>query len=643
MLKGFLLEEPVLKYPNPDRPYVLYTDASKYAWAGVLTQAYTHAVDGVEKEIHHPVTYVSGLFRGPQINWVTLVKEAYAIYMAARKLNYYISNSDTTIRSDHMPLRRFLLKNTKNATVYKWAMSIEDYQLKFEYIKGVKNTLADTMSCLVQLDPDVALPPEPDGQQFGKPLQGGGETATDNDYLVEQVVEGTKVEPKEGPMGDVVLPTWGLKDEYLQEAQSKDALCQRIFAQAAKNREKAIHPYYVEQGILMKYVSDNKQRFEVIVVPPQLASMLLKLAHDDLGHNGTARTYMILRRSYYWKGMKSFIATYVKQCDLCRQHNATATHYVKGAFEIPKAPMDFISMDLIGEFYPPSTRGNRYALTVICMLTGWVWCISIPDKTANAVLKAYLKNVHHIFGPSRKVLSDNGTEFKNDLFDRVAKELGVEHKVYSPPYHPQSNGRIEGFHLFLKACMAKHISPGLEWDEVCLIAMAAYNFLPNEHARESPFFLMFGRDPRIPLSEALRPRLRYLGNDDVILSLEALKNMYLMVTENLRRVRGTGRQQGPIKGPIMPNQLVTLKVHLRKTLAPRYEGNYRVVAVKGNQVELAREGTVLPTKWYHVSHVKPLLQVNEAISRLPAYDTFGCKGKLAIHPDNIPDTQAVQP
>ena len=233
---------------------MLYTDASKYTWAGVLMQAYTHAVDGVEKEIHHPVTYISGLFRGPQINWAALVKEAYAIYMATRKLHYYISNSDTTIRSDHMPLRWFLLKNTKNVTVNNWAVSIEDYQLKFEYIKGVKNTLADTMSHLVQLDPDVALPPEPDGQQFGKPLQGGGETATDNDYLVEQVVEGTKVDPKEGPMGDVGLPIWGLKDAYLKEAQSKDALCQRIFAQAAKNGEKAIHPYHVEQGILMKYV-----------------------------------------------------------------------------------------------------------------------------------------------------------------------------------------------------------------------------------------------------------------------------------------------------------------------------------------------------------------------------------------------------
>ena len=149
------------------------------------------------------------------------------------------------------------------------------------------------------------------------PCREGEETDTDNDYFVEQVVEGPKVEPKEGPMGDITLPTWDLKDAYLKEAQSKDALCQRIFAQAAKNGEKVIHPYYVEQGILMKYVSDNKQHFKVIVVPPQLASMLLKLAHDDLGHNGTARTYMILRRSYYWKGMKSFIATYVKRCDLC--------------------------------------------------------------------------------------------------------------------------------------------------------------------------------------------------------------------------------------------------------------------------------------------------------------------------------------
>ena len=78
-----------------------------------------------------------------------------------------------------------------------------------------------------------------------------------------------------------------------------------------------------------------------------------------------------------------------------------------------------------------------------------------------------------------------------NYFESVAKELGAEHKIYSPPYRPQSNGRIEGFHAFLKTCLAKHVSHSVEWDEVCTLATAAYNFLPNEHSRESPFFIMF--------------------------------------------------------------------------------------------------------------------------------------------------------
>ena len=90
MLKEYLLKEPILKYPKPDQPYILYTDASKYAWAGVLTQAYVYKEEGKEFSIHHPITYVSGLFKGPQLNWAALTKEAYAIYMVARKLDYYL-------------------------------------------------------------------------------------------------------------------------------------------------------------------------------------------------------------------------------------------------------------------------------------------------------------------------------------------------------------------------------------------------------------------------------------------------------------------------------------------------------------------------------------------------------------------------
>ena len=93
--------------------------------------------------------------------------------------------------------------------------------------------------------------------------------------------------------------------------------------------------------------------------------------------------------------------------------------------------------------------------------------------------------------------------------EEVRKELGVEYKVYSPLYRPQSNGRIESFYSFLKAYITKHINPQLVWDDVPL-ACAAYNFLPNEHPRESPFFLMYGRNPLLPLTKLLQPKVRYL-------------------------------------------------------------------------------------------------------------------------------------
>ena len=129
---------------------------------------------------------------------------------------------------------------------------------------------------------------------------------------------------------------------------------------------------------------------------------------------------------------------------------------------------------------------------------------------------------------------DNDTEFKNKLINEVCEQLGVEHKIYLPPYRPQSNGRIESFHYFLKTCISKQITPQIEWDDVVLLACVAYNFLPNEHSKESPFFLMFGRDMILPLNKLLQPQVSYLGNDENILSMQALKNIYEVVAQNLK-------------------------------------------------------------------------------------------------------------
>ena len=158
ILKRTLQESPILRYPDPEANYTLYTDASKYAYAGVLTQD----VNGTD----HPITYVSRLFRGSQLNWATLTKEAYAIYMSIKKLSFYIDTAKITVKSDHLPLKKFLEKNTMNAKVNNWAVELESQNITFEYIPRIRNTLADTLSRLIEMDEDIKATPEEDGKNL---------------------------------------------------------------------------------------------------------------------------------------------------------------------------------------------------------------------------------------------------------------------------------------------------------------------------------------------------------------------------------------------------------------------------------------------------------------------------------------------
>ena len=241
------------------------------------------------------------------------------------------------------------------------------------------------------------------------------------------------------------------------------------------------------------------------------------------GHNGTHRMYTILQRLYYWKGLMPSIEKHSKVCYQCQRRNKQVVKYATLHSDVTTFPMQFISMDLIGEFHPSASRKCRYDLTVIYMLTAYVFCVPLKTKTAEEVIQAYIDNVYSKFGGSLKMLSDNGTEFKSKMFEQVVKELGLEYKLYTPPCHLASNGRIEGFHAFLKACIAKQVAPQLEWHVLIPLACAAYNFIPNEHSKESPFFLMFGRDLVLPLNALLGPKMKYLGNDINILFLEAMK------------------------------------------------------------------------------------------------------------------------
>ena len=99
-----------------------------------------------------------------------------------------------------------------------------------------------------------------------------------------------------------------LSDQKLLALQKEDKFCNDIMNKLQKGQLQDRNPYYRENGILKRYVEDGKQRFEVVVLPQVLSG-----AHEGLGHNGSPRTYALLKRNYFWKGLKPMVKRHILQ------------------------------------------------------------------------------------------------------------------------------------------------------------------------------------------------------------------------------------------------------------------------------------------------------------------------------------------
>ena len=396
-----------------------------------------------------------------------------------------MTDAQILLRSDHEPLEKFLQKNTLNSKVNNWAMELEAFNIQFDYIKGSSNILADTLSCLIVIDPDTPLTPG-QGYEFSYAIFEEFPEVKTNTYEVNEVIVGTKKEIKNDPdLQDTLQCTENpITPRRLKRLQQQDANIETLKCKMQHNKLDKEYYSMDENGLLMRKVVDGGHEFCAIYLPNVLVFQVLRTVHDDLGHNGFLRTYAALKRVFYWKDMKEDIRKHCKICATCMLHKLENVKFERKIFKPSLQPMDFMCMDLIGKFHPPTSHGHHYALTAVCMLTGFTWCIPLKTKTAEEVTKAYLDHIYSNFGGSVKIMTDNGTEFKNKLFKEVIKKLGTEFSIHLPPYRPQSNGKIEGFHRFLKMCISKHINHGLEWDELTPMATACYISFPKCNARE---------------------------------------------------------------------------------------------------------------------------------------------------------------
>ena len=146
----------------------------------------------------------------------------------------------------------------------------------------------------------------------------------------------------------------------LSQLQLQDTFFSHIITQIKKGNIKDGQLYILHDNILKRNITENDKMYETTVLPRALTTQVLKMAHNDLGHNGTHRTYMLLKRLYCWKELKPSVVCYIQRCYHCQQRNKQVVKYATLHFDVATFPMQFISMDLIGEFHSPTSKGKKY-------------------------------------------------------------------------------------------------------------------------------------------------------------------------------------------------------------------------------------------------------------------------------------------
>ena len=278
MIKDFLISAPILKYPDTSKPYTMFTDASKYGWAGVLTQEHTSVIDGKEVTTNHPVSFVSGMFHGSQLNWAAMTKEAYDIYMTVKKSTFYLTGQEITHRSDHLPLKKFLNCKTLNNTVDNWAVEIKSFKIKFIHLAGKDNILADTLSRLIDIDPDAVLEPELKDYEFGhyafETLPKAKSKSVSEKLALVDGIDICEInimyDNSENLEFSVKLP---LSNEQFTSLQEND---RKICTLKEKVTDGMYSDFYfIHKGILYRSVIDNGHKFRTAVVPKELIGTVL--------------------------------------------------------------------------------------------------------------------------------------------------------------------------------------------------------------------------------------------------------------------------------------------------------------------------------------------------------------------------------
>ena len=329
MLKVAIIQVPILHYPDPARRYIVYTDASDDACG---TQEHNGA--------KFSIAFLSHTFTDTQRKWSTLEQEAYRVYYAITKWNYYLQGADIIVCNDHKLLAKFLNGKNANNGVNRFGLELPTYNITFKWISGAWNKAADCLSSLVKLPNDskattkVLTATISSGPAFNTrsktshQCQTPMKTEPSSTQLIKETVTPDLTTVKTA-QDATPKPLTDDTHEALLQMQKMDPFCKCIsnwLLNGKAPKHKANLFTYIK-GLLYKHVMDANLKFMALIIPKAWKYTVLVEAYDKHGHQGVTHMYCLIRWQYYWKGKNKDIWKYIINSILCCREKAEVQSY----------------------------------------------------------------------------------------------------------------------------------------------------------------------------------------------------------------------------------------------------------------------------------------------------------------------------
>ena len=502
-----LTTTPVLAFAEYSKPFVVQVDASFEGLGAVLCQ---------EKEgLLKPIAYASRKLSPSEKRYPVHKLEFLALKWAVcDKFHDYLYSSDFQVWTDNNPLT-YVMKSAKlDATGLRWVAELSLYHFSIRYRPGRSNAAADALS---RIEEDITLSSD-SVQAICSGAEAGELVSTismSHEAVPECSTDRTSLSTTDWAQLQEDDEAISLVIKSLQDAKPQDKLsgeAKKLWSQ----RKRLV----IENNILYRTCQQESSLTKQLVLPLSSRREVLHHLHDDMGHFGRDRVLNLARSRFYWPGMMSEISTYISECESClkRKGKDPVAELVNMT---SSQPMELVCMDFL--CLEQSSGGYSNILVLTDYFTRYAMAVPTRNQTARTTAKVLVDLFINHYGLPQRLHSDMGANFTGKVITEMCRMLGIKRST-TTGYHPMGNGQCEKMNRTLLDMLGTlPEAKKSRWKDFVQPLVHAYNCTKCEVTGFSPFELMFGRVPRLPVDH-------YFG-----LTNETEETSYNQYVEDLRK------------------------------------------------------------------------------------------------------------